>query len=214
LHGQATWLAAEHLNTHAPGLESADGDVWVSGELKQAALFGENLSLHRTIRSSVGSRSFRITDVVTNNAPTEARHMLLYHFNLGWPLIDTATEISAPTRAVIAQNDASHRAIDEWASVPAPRTGEPQHVIGHTLDADAPVVVAVENAELGLRVELSFHTSSLPELYMWRFFSDAAYVLGVEPASCAADAVKGSPSPRLAARQSVEYHVDVSVDVL
>ena len=56
--------------------------------MRQEIAYGENLSLARRYETELGSSSFRIVDVVTNEGWFETPHQLLYHFNLGYPLVD------------------------------------------------------------------------------------------------------------------------------
>ena len=56
--------------------------------MRQAAVFGENLHLHRRIEAEVGTDEIRISDRVVNHGFSDTPHMLLYHLNVGYPLLD------------------------------------------------------------------------------------------------------------------------------
>ena len=51
------------------------------------------MELKRTISATLGEATLRIHDEVINKANTAAPHMLLYHFNFGWPIVDEGTDI-------------------------------------------------------------------------------------------------------------------------
>ena len=70
--------------------------LWAEGEVIQAALFGEQLALRRRIEADLGGRALRITDVVTNTGATPCPHMLLYHCNVGFPVVDAGAELVYP----------------------------------------------------------------------------------------------------------------------
>jgi hypothetical protein len=79
---------------------SWDGDdcvLWAEGEVLQAALFGEQLLLRRRVEADLAGVSLRITDTVTNIGPTPCPHMMLYHCNVGFPVVDTGSELIYPS---------------------------------------------------------------------------------------------------------------------
>ena len=56
--------------------------------MRQVALLGENLSLRRRIELRAGRPEIIITDRISNDGFVATPHMLLYHINVGWPLLD------------------------------------------------------------------------------------------------------------------------------
>ena len=68
-----------------------DGDDYVlraRGRMKQVSFHGEHLQLTREITAKLGENRFAIHDVVENLAGRPEAHMILYHFNVGFPLLD------------------------------------------------------------------------------------------------------------------------------
>ena len=70
------------------------------GEVKQSAVFGEQLVLHRRVEATVGGTSLRIADEVENVGHERTSHMLLYHCNVGFPVVDEGSELLVPYRSV------------------------------------------------------------------------------------------------------------------
>ena len=62
----------------------------------KAAVFGEQLMLRRRIEADLGGVSLRISDTVTNVGATRCPHMLLYHCNIGFPVVDDGSELVYP----------------------------------------------------------------------------------------------------------------------
>ena len=87
LHGRLTGEPAR-LVGHG---ESWDGDIGARcgprARCARAAHFGENIALVRRIEVEVGTNRIRLRDRVTNHAHHTTPHMLLYHVNLGFPLV-------------------------------------------------------------------------------------------------------------------------------
>jgi hypothetical protein len=182
LHGRASTLAAEHLSTSA-GWHDGRYELEVRATMRQARLFGEDLVLERTVRSALGARGFEIEDVVRNQAAQSQEHMLLYHVNLGWPLLDEGVTVDLPSQEVVARDAAAEPALTAWRTIGPPEPGATEQVLRHRLPAEAPVEVRVANERLGLTFVLGFDTRELPHLFMWRMLGAGAYVLGLEPAT-------------------------------
>jgi hypothetical protein len=65
----------------------------ITGIVKETQIFGPSLELKRTISGTIGKASIRIHDEVINRGNSMSPHMLLYHYNFGWPLVDEGTNI-------------------------------------------------------------------------------------------------------------------------
>ena len=66
----------------------------ITGIIKNTTLFGPAFELRRTISGKIGSASIVIHDEVLNRGNSPAPHMMLYHCNFGWPLVDEGTDIT------------------------------------------------------------------------------------------------------------------------
>ena len=207
-HGRIGAQKATMVRTDA----SADGIV-VEALVRQAAVFGENLVLRRRISTAAGSDTVRIDDTVTNESFAEQPHMILYHMNLGWPLIDDETTIDVPAVSVTPRDADAAAGVDEHTRLGAPRPGFREQVYLHTLDTAAPTVVTVTNPVRGLEFTLTFSGVELPFLYQWKMVGQGHYVLRVEPAN--APGVFGRAATRdsgelpvIAAGESVSYSLE------
>ncbi len=60
----------------------------------------------------------RISDTVTNAGATACPHMLLYHCNVGFPVVDAGAELSYPAGEGTCVSDAS---TDAYRTLAAPR---------------------------------------------------------------------------------------------
>ena len=73
------------------------------------AVFGEQLLLTRRIEADLGGTAVRLTDTVTNTGATACPHMLLYHCNIGFPVVDEHAELAYPAPAGTCVSEASTR---------------------------------------------------------------------------------------------------------
>ncbi len=168
--------------------ERWDGDecvLFCEGEVRQATVFGENLVLHRRVEMRVGGNEITLRDRVTNEGFVRTPHMLLYHINLGHPVIAEGSRYLAP----IAEADWASHATDlrrqgvGYRTCPAPRDPFVEQVWAHrmTPGGDGIVPVAVVNDALGFGVLLETRKAELPCHLQWCCFQSGLYAMGIEP---------------------------------
>lgn len=171
--------------------ESWVGDrciLWAEGIVQQAAVFGENLHLVRRIEADVGGHEIRVTDRVINRGFLPTPHMLFYHINVGYPLLDGGSRYVAPIEDVIWASHAGsgyRRQEAGYRTAVAPQEQFREQVWQHSLAADARglVPVAVINDRLGLGLEITTSREQLPCAYVWQNFQAGQYALGIEPST-------------------------------
>lgn len=190
LHGRVANLPGRLLGYG----EVWDGDrctLWCEGEVRQAAVFGENLQLVRRIEAVVGDTCLTIRDQVTNLGFSPTPHMLLYHINLGYPLLDAGAEYLAPVRHTIwaAHEDRLETQGVGWRIQSAPRAGFGEQVFEHALaaDNDGRVASALVNRTLrngrGLGFVVETRQAEFPCQFQWQNFQEGLYALAIEPST-------------------------------
>lgn len=184
MHGRMRTTPAEHLCADA----FWDGDAYrirVSGEMREAALFGENMVLRREISTVYGSNSFTVTDEIENQSYREEPMMLLYHINIGYPFLDEDTKLYIPTRKVTARDAAGEGHEGEYDRMDPPKDNETEYVFIHEIEPDAEgrnTVLAVSE-KLGIGLKISYGMKNLPYFMEWKSTASGDYVIGLEPAN-------------------------------
>ena len=188
LHGGISNLPAELISVIQPDPVRGKMDMSITGRIKQTQVFGPSFELTRTISGTLGEATIRIHDEVLNVANTKQPHMLLYHFNFGWPLVDEGTDL--------IWNGAWHSGGDfpgkifkegnNFRKAPAPldtheSTGEEVAVINPPVDEHGMCSCGLYNSGLGLGVSLRFKKEQLPWLTNWQHWGKGEYVTGLEP---------------------------------
>ncbi|WP_238392283.1 DUF4432 family protein [Paenibacillus antri] len=193
LHGRAHHTPALHIAI----CEQWSGDEveWsISGVIEESSIFGCKLRLYRSISGRLGENRITIKDRVENFGFQPAAHMMLYHFNFGFPLLDKHTEIDLPP-AQSTSRDEHARLADclRWQD-PDPRCRE--SVYYHMLDQEALKSDHMAEASLfnpafpagtatkPVRVTLRWSADTLPILVQWRMPGAGEHVLGLEPSNC------------------------------
>ena len=184
MHGRIRTTPAEHLTADA----FWEGESYVlrtSGEMREAELFGENLVLRRSIETRWGEKSLTVTDEIENQGFRPEPLLLLYHINIGYPLLDEGTEVLLPTRSVTPRDEASKGHEMCWNVMDAPKDNEPEYVFIHepVADENGNVIVCVLNEQLKLGLRLSYTAANLPRFMEWKSTASGDYVVGLEPSN-------------------------------
>lgn len=220
IHGRVSHTPARQVS-HRVVEEDGRLVAEVSGEVRETAVYGSDLLLRRRLRFPMGETSLHISDVVVNQGYEPAVLMLLYHFNVGWPVVAPGARLLSPAVEVTGREEASQALLAEHAEYPPPADGFGQLVYHHRLpDPDAPSAsIAIANPGFeptaGIALSVTYDPRQLPWLWQWRMLGPGMYLTGLEPANCgilgrAAERERGT---LVSLAPGEERHFDLSVRV-
>ena len=182
LHGRLTNIPAAEVGTRE---EWADGRycMSVTGKMRESIVHGENITLRRTISSILGENAICLHDEIENESPRPQPMMLLYHMNLGWPVLGPDTRLVHSSVRVRGANAEAQAEIDLHTRFEAPVPGRTERCYFHVpgADADGNAYAAVINDALELGVLFTFRPDQLPCMCQWKMLNEGEYVLGIEP---------------------------------
>lgn len=162
----------------------------VSGVMRQTSVFGENLTLTRTVHTALGESRFWIHDVVRNEGFKKTPLMLLYHCNIGWPALDEGSRIIAPSRIVAARDAEALDGRARWHLMDGPTRNYQEKCYYHDMEAGrrGEVTVAMVNNGFkrgtGFGVYVKYFKRELPRFVQWKMMGEQDYVCGFEPCNC------------------------------
>jgi hypothetical protein len=167
--------------------------LWAEGEVHQDIAYGENLTLTRRFETEIGASSFKLMDRVSNDGYFSTPHQLLYHFNIGFPIVDDGSEVLAAVTEEPASMEYSTTGTTRspgWRVGTAPQVGFTfeGYNVAMRPGPDGTVAVAIVNRRLrselgGLGVFLSYNQQQLPDYIAWRMMREGLYAMGMEPAT-------------------------------
>lgn len=217
LHGRVSNLPARYVS-HRTAWKGDEYELEVTGEVRQTRVFGENLVLRRRISTRLGSNRIRIEDVVTNEGFAPHPHMILYHFNLGFPLLNEDAQLHVEVEETVPRDADAETGLADWMNFQPPTRGYREQVFRHVplADADGKVQVWLENPALGIGLQWTYDKTNLPYLFQWKMMGQGTYVLGVEPANSSgmrgrAAARESGDLPYLAPGESRRYELELEV---
>ena len=188
------FLDVHGLISNIPGEEVCASTVWdgdvpvmtISGQIKETRFFGENLILKRKISCAYGQNKITIHNCVENRGFRREPLMLLFHFNLGYPLLDENALLLLPSKTVDPRDSEASKGCNSYHQMQPPTHNYAEQVFYHDLNTDSEgnTCVALVNHRLELGIAFRFNKKQIFNLTQWKQMGEGAYVLGIEPCNC------------------------------
>ena len=182
------------LVSNIPGEEVCASTVWegdvpvmtISGQMREARFFGENMLLRRKISCPYGENRIMMHHRVENLGFNREPLMLLFHFNMGYPLLDEDAVFLSPSKTVDPRDAEASKGCRSWQKMQPPTHDYAEQVFYHDLktDADGNTCVAIVNHRLELGIAFHFNKKQFFNLTQWKQMGEGEYVLGIEPCNC------------------------------
>jgi len=201
LHGRISNMAAEQV---CVGEEWKGDDfiMTISGRMRESVLHCENLVLKRTVTTSLGAKFIKIHDSVLNEGLSDQPLMILYHFNIGYPVIDEKSRLITNSKEILPANPRSVEKIREYGQMQLPVKDEKEQLFFHDFKTDETGMTCcgIINPDLNFGVYIQYKKSELPRFSQWKMMGETEYVVAMEPGNC-------NPTGRVEARKngSLEY---------
>jgi hypothetical protein len=184
LHGRIGNLPASSLSID---YDEASGRLEVIGEVVESRMFIKRLRLRSRIRFHAGSPDVQLLDDVTNELSKPATMQLLYHINVGYPVLGAGAQLEAPIESLAPKDSLSAGEIDRWNQYDAPQEGYTERVYFARLRSDdANLTTAMlRSAQGDCGLGVTFNTNGLPRFVLWKNTAAESdgYVTGLEPAT-------------------------------
>lgn len=188
LHGRIAYTPADSVAVRS---EWRGGDYFMSieGKVREASVFGPNLVLCREIEAKLGENRFTIRDTVRNEGWRTEPFMILYHFNIGFPVLDAGSRFLSSSTRYVPRDEEAWKGYEKYAEFQPPTEGFKEKVYFHDLATDhdgfcyAGIVNESFNEGQGIGIALKFRKSELNRLIEWKMMGEGEYVVGLEPAN-------------------------------
>lgn len=223
LHGRISNMPATVESIIQPDPLAGKMEMSITAVIKESKVFGPNLELKRTISSQLGEATLRVQDVVTNRGNTPVPHMILYHCNFGWPLVDEGTKIMAKGHWQSRGMDMDNAVFNDrrdYRICPPPLPehgggGEGCAFVDVTADNKGWCSVGLHNTALNLALQMRYQKKQLPWLANWQHWGLGEYVTALEPGTNPpigqAQARRDKSLVVLEPQQTCEYELNFSL---
>ena len=180
LHGSIANTPAEQ----AYWFEEEDALV-VRAVVPDEVIFARKLRLIRELRVSLKENEFTIIDTIENTGDTTQPFEILYHMNMGYPLLDEDSVIEIPAVSVTPRDDHAAEDIENWMNMIKPQAGYVERCYYHKFEDQGKA--SIFQPKLGQGLEISFDAKELDAFVEWKMMGVRDYVLGLECGNCYPD---------------------------
>lgn len=162
-----------------------NGELVIHTVTKDETIFGRKLRLSRKLRVSTKENCFLIEDTVANTGDRVEPFEILYHMNMGYPLLDEDSILTIPS--VDVQPRDGHAAdVENWMHMEKPTPGYQERCYYHKFaDREGKAVLYQPKHKAGLTI--SFDAAELDGFVEWKMMGVRDYVLGLECGNCYPD---------------------------
>jgi len=183
LHGKISNIPASEVIVTVD--RKAPYTIRVRGRVDERVFFGPKLELWTEISTVPGSNTFTISDTLTNRGSEAQEFMLIYHANYGSPLLEKGAKLVTAAKRVAPFNDHAAKAVNQWDTYGAPKSGfvEEVYQIFPYADKSGRTTIQLQNAKGDRGVSMNWSLEQLPYLTQWKntVAKTDGYVTGLEP---------------------------------
>ena len=184
LHGRIANLPAHELTVT---LDDEAGTITLAGAVDETRFLIHALRLETRLVLSADRPRIAWTDTVTNRSARPTSMQLLYHVNLGPPLLGAGSAVVAAIDELAPRDTTAAADVPTWNRSDAPRAGRGEDVHFARVRPDATglasaLLVAPDGTQAA---GLSWQADTLPCFALWKNQGALAdgYVTGLEPAT-------------------------------
>lgn len=167
------------------GYRVDDKNIYIWATVRDAEIFSHKLILEREYVVSLEKNTIKMTDTVKNIGSDEAPYEILYHCNMGYPLLCEDTVIEIPASEVIPRNKHSEEGLKDCLKVETPQKDYEEMCFYHKLSGKAEVSIYNPNIKKGMKMH--YDTKELKFFTQWKMMGEYDYVMGLEPGNCNPD---------------------------
>ncbi len=162
-----------------------DDKMIIKATVKDTRFFGHKLVLDRTFTVSLTENRLTVRDEVTNVGSGEVPFQMLYHYNVGYPLLSEDAIVKIPAVKVTPRNEHAAEDIENCLRMEKPTAGYEERCYYHEMNGTAKV--EVKNPAVGRGLVMEYDTAQLPCFTEWKMMGEYEYVLGIEPGNAYPD---------------------------
>lgn len=179
LHGTIANIPAENVL-----YEVRDNTIYIKLVMRDARLFGHKLLLTREYECSLEKNEIKLTDTVENIDFEETPYMILYHMNMGYPLLTEKSIITLDSDSVRPRDAEAEKGIETALNMEKPQVGYQEQCFYYDMNTG---FAKIYNPDLNFGVSINYDAKELPCFTEWKLMKSGEYVLGLEPGNCTPD---------------------------
>lgn len=180
LHGNIAHVPCEQ---HSYTVD--DDFIKITAVIRDGSLGGNQYLLTREYLCGLKENTLTITDTVKNVGPKEAPYMIMYHCNMGYPLLSEKSVLSISSNSISPRDEYAAKGMNTWDEILPPTEGFIEQCFYHQFEGEP--MVSLKNPEIGTELQMTFDTSTLDCFTQWKMLGEYEYTMGLEPGNCYPD---------------------------
>lgn len=208
LHGTIANMPAEHIYW-----EEDETKLIIHARIKDEVIFSHKLLLQREISCSLVENQIKIRDIVENRGDTQYPVMILYHLNMGYPLLSENAQLCVRSSDVKPRDAHAAAGLKDWGKMIKPQVRFQEQCYFHEFDKQG--FAAIYNPDIKQGLTITYDAEKLPFFTEWKMMGVRDYVLGLEPGNThpnGRDKLREEGKLTvLAPGETVEYEIVVSM---
>ena len=201
LHGSFHNTPAQVLRA-----ECNEKEIFVEAIIRNTALFGKNLVLKRKVSAAIGAEEIRIEDTLCNEGYADENYCLLYHINVGYPMLDDGAKLHAEVESYCPRSEWARENEATMYEMSAPVVGQEETCYFLKLKTGK---ISLENEKAGKIFSVEYSKDTLPCFVEWKSMASGDYALGLEP--CTTDLDDKFAYKRIKAGEEVRFALSLKV---
>lgn len=159
--------------------EIKEDKIVVIGKVSDEVIFSHKFVLNRKIEISLLDNSFTVEDKIDNVGDTKYPCLVLYHMNMGYPLLDETSELKINSSKIVGRTSKATKNIKTWNKILKPQSNYEEECFFHSFNKLPKI--SLYNKKINSGIEIIYDNKNLPYFTEWKMMGVRDYVLGLEP---------------------------------
>lgn len=175
-HGTLSNIPAEYVNHYIE-----NGEIHIKTQIRDAAIFARKILMEREYIIPLFKNELTLKDTVTNIGSSDYPLQMLYHFNMGYPLVSESAVLEISADNVRPATAVAEAGIKDCKKMESPQANYEEQCFVYDIKGEAEI--KLYNPAIKKGVVMRYDTKSLPYFTEWKMMGEYDYVLGLEPAN-------------------------------
>ena len=177
-------------NTPSESFSYEDGEdfITVKATVRDASIFSHQLLLKREYKISKKENLITLSDSIENIGAAKCPIMLLYHCNMGYPLLSENSIVVIDADSVTPRNAHAAEDTENCLKMEKPQAGYEERCYYHDIKVKNGLAkCGIFNPDIEKGLVMSYNKETLDRFTEWKMMGEVEYVLGLEPGNCTPD---------------------------
>lgn len=183
LHGTISHIPCENYS-----YSETEDEIIIEATIIDAPPFKNKYQLSRKYICSKLENTLVLEDTVKNIGSNRIPIMILYHFNMGYPLLSENAIVKIPNNSMKPRAGHAETGVDNALVMEKPQENYAEMCFFYDVkENDGVASVGIFNPDINKGLKMSFDKDTLDYFTEWKMMREYDYALGLEPANCTPD---------------------------